>query len=276
MAWQKIKRGVSERCQMDGPEQSPPRAAAGTPQSRRWQRRCRRRWSRRAARCLLLICGLTASWQGPAPAAAPAPGAPRALPGALQSRRDAGCEGQRAGGIAGCRPPAAQERRVKAALSPSLHQAHLRNKFLDLVSSRSAGIKPSSFSPGWSSSLSPAHRLHLLRGHETSPSRQPKEQPQLRRCGSMKHGPSRGCPITTEWVPGMDLPFPGTPSQCATTAMANTDPVPRRRTRQGGGKRARPTSHIACRLGKKEADLGCPCDQVPTSQYLLMPTYPPG
>lgn len=84
-----------------------------------------------------------------------------------------------------------QHEHAKAASSPSLHQLHLYNKLPDLISSRSARMKPSSCSPGWSSSPSPGHRLHLCRGDETPRSRQPK------RCKSMKRGPSRGHPPTT-------------------------------------------------------------------------------
>ena len=190
-----------------------PRPAAGMPQSRCWQRRRCRRWSPQAAWCLLLTCGVTASRQGPAPAAATGPGSPRAVPGALQNRHNAECEGQHAGRIAGSCPPAAQEQHehVKAALSPSLHQVHLRNKFLDLISSRSARTKPSSRSPSSSSSPSPAHGLGLLWEDETSPSGQPKQQPQLQWCESMKRSPLRGCSPTMGAQgaqPGMELPSP--------------------------------------------------------------------
>lgn len=120
-----------------------------------------------------------------------------------------GCKGQRAGSVAGSCCPAAQEqhKHTKAALSPSLHQVHLLNKFLDLISSRSVRTKPSSCSPGWSSHASPACKLNLLQGNETSPSRQPKQQLQLQRCKSMKRGPSRGCPPAMEWV--CRVPSPG-------------------------------------------------------------------
>lgn len=183
-----------------------PRPAAGTPQSRCWQCQCQCRWSPPAARCLLLICGVTASWQGPAPAAAPGPSAPQAVPGALQNRHNAGCKGQRAGRIAGSHPPAApveaagQHEHVKAALSPPLRQVRLHNKFLELTSSRNARMKPSSRSPGRSSSPSPAHRLHVLRGDETSPFGQLKQQPQLQRCKSMERGPLSGHPPAMERV----------------------------------------------------------------------------
>lgn len=125
---------------------------------------------------------------------------------------------------------AEQHRQVEAALSPSLHQVHLHNKFLGLIPNRSAMTKPFFCSPGWSSSPSPACRTHLLWDDETSPSGHPEQQLQLQQSKSTKHGPLRGHPPVLEQVASLGRTFllPRTLEQRATTA--NMDPVLQRRT----------------------------------------------
>jgi len=205
------------------------------------------------------------------------PGAPRAVPGAWRSRRNAGCKGQRAGGIAGSRPPAAQagEHRGhrKAASSPPLRQVHLHSKSLDLISITSARMKPSSRRPGWSSSPSPARGLHVLQGDEKPHSGQPNRQPVLQRCESTKRGRGGGCPAAAERVCGAPSPdraaFPPGP-------RADVPPPPTQTLSFGeghSGEMAR--SRIARPLGKQEAEPGCPRGRVPTSPCLLMATHPP-
>lgn len=106
-----------------------------------------------------------------------------------------------------------QHRHVKAALSPSLHQVHLHNKFLGLMSNRSAMTKPFFCSPDWSSSPPPAGSIHLLWDDGTSPCGHPKQQPLLQQGKStkplsLKRPPT--CPGAGA-QPGEDLPSPQNP-----------------------------------------------------------------
>lgn len=166
-----------------------------------------------------------ASWQRLAPAAVPGPGAPQGVPSTMQNRHNNGFKDQHAGRIAGscaAQQPLLvlwEDKYVKAALSPLLHQVYLCNKFLELTSR----MKLFSCSPGCSSSLSPALRLHLLWVDETSPSGQPKQQPQLQQSKIMKCGPPRSHPPAMGWVdrapsPGWSCLPPG--------PQANVSPQP--------------------------------------------------
>lgn len=104
---------------------------------------------------LLLICGVTASWQGPAPAAVPALPELFPVPGTAGGMLNTRGSVQAGGWLC-----LLQLRHGEAAVSPSLQQLHLHNKFLGLISTRSALTKPSLCSPGCSSSPSPAGSTH--------------------------------------------------------------------------------------------------------------------